>query len=206
MVHSKLKYIKIQIELPKRIWIGKLSFEFPDCVFLLNYGHAISKSERLIFISTKKSKMLNEIFEFLKDDDNILDLEIIGENIKVHFKLDFLDSLMHEKLTFIYPIIVNRGFGEIELITNPIQVKVISKIFNKVKILKISDDDNKKEDLTLRQKEILDTAFILGYFQYPRKISLTDLAKHLKISKSTLSENLRSAENRIISSYVNKNI
>nr|MDA3856462.1 helix-turn-helix domain-containing protein [Candidatus Woesearchaeota archaeon] len=73
--------------------------------------------------------------------------------------------------------------------------------FQKIKIIKISDKINKNEDLTLKQKEILETAHMLGYFSYPRKISLTELAKHLKVSKATLSENLRISENKIISNY-----
>ena len=58
--------------------------------------------------------------------------------------------------------------------------------------------------MSLRQKEVLEVACNLGYFTYPRKISLTELSKYLKISKSTLSEILRTAENKIIHSYFYK--
>ncbi len=205
MEHSNLKYIKIQIQLPKDIWIGKLSSQFPDCSFQLNYGHAISKQERLIFIYLEKDSKLNQVYNFLNNHEDILDLEIIGNNLKVHFKLDFLSSIMHDKLTFIYPITVKNNIGYIELLSNPNKIKLISKFFPNLKILNILDNYSRKDFLTTRQKEILDRAFILGYFNYPRKISLTDLAKELKISKSTLSENLRIAENKIISEYITKN-
>jgi hypothetical protein len=57
---------------------------------------------------------------------------------------------------------------------------------------------NQEELLTGRQKEILATAISLGYFDFPRKISLTALSDKVGIRPSTLSEVLRSAERKII--------
>lgn len=45
--------------------------------------------------------------------------------------------------------------------------------------------------LTPRQAEILELALKLGYFEFPRRINLTDLAKHVGVAKSTLSEIVR---------------
>jgi len=57
---------------------------------------------------------------------------------------------------------------------------------------------NQDELLTGRQKEILATAISLGYFDFPRKISLTALSDKVGIRPSTLSEVLRSAERKVI--------
>ncbi len=45
--------------------------------------------------------------------------------------------------------------------------------------------------LTPRQAEILEMALKLGYFEFPRKITLTELAKRVGVAKSTLSEIVR---------------
>ncbi len=45
--------------------------------------------------------------------------------------------------------------------------------------------------LTPRQAEILEVALKLGYFEFPRKITLTELAKRVGVAKSTLSEIVR---------------
>ncbi len=45
--------------------------------------------------------------------------------------------------------------------------------------------------LTPRQAEILELALKLGYFEFPRKTNLTNLAKQVGVAKSTLSEILR---------------
>jgi len=61
---------------------------------------------------------------------------------------------------------------------------------------------NQKATLTGRQKEIIATAVSQGYFQFPRKISLTNLSQLVGVKPSTLSEILRSAERRIMENAV----
>ena len=56
----------------------------------------------------------------------------------------------------------------------------------------------RKATLTGRQKEIIATAVAQGYFEFPRKISLTGLSELVGVKPSTLSEILRSAERRIM--------
>ena len=56
----------------------------------------------------------------------------------------------------------------------------------------------RRATLTGRQKEIMATAVAQGYFEFPRKISLTGLSELVGVKPSTLSEILRSAERRIM--------
>ena len=56
----------------------------------------------------------------------------------------------------------------------------------------------RKATLTGRQKEIMATAVAQGYFEFPRKLSLTGLSELVGVKPSTLSEILRSAERRIM--------
>lgn len=55
--------------------------------------------------------------------------------------------------------------------------------------------------LTRRQEEILATALELGYFDYPKRIRLGDLAKRLGVSKSTVSQVLRKAQTKVVAAY-----
>lgn len=56
----------------------------------------------------------------------------------------------------------------------------------------------RRATLTGRQKEIMVTAVAQGYFEFPRRISLTGLSELVGVKPSTLSEILRSAERRIM--------
>jgi predicted DNA binding protein len=58
------------------------------------------------------------------------------------------------------------------------------------------------EMLTARQREVLLKASELGYFSFPRKMSLTEVAGQMSIAPATLSEILRSAEAKIMRHYV----
>lgn len=55
--------------------------------------------------------------------------------------------------------------------------------------------------LTRRQEEILAKAFELGYFEYPKKIRLEQLAGRLGVSKSTVSQVLRKAQTKVVAAY-----
>ncbi len=54
-------------------------------------------------------------------------------------------------------------------------------------------------NLTALQKHAIDSAFKYGYYSYPREISVEELARKLKIPRSTLQEHLRKAEARVFS-------
>jgi hypothetical protein len=56
----------------------------------------------------------------------------------------------------------------------------------------------RRPTLTGRQKEIMATALSHGFFEFPRRISLTQLSELVGVKPSTLSEILRSAERRIM--------
>jgi len=55
--------------------------------------------------------------------------------------------------------------------------------------------------LTTRQDQVISLAYKLGYFEFPKRIGLTRLARKLGISKSTLSEILRAGEAKILHAY-----
>jgi predicted DNA binding protein len=59
-----------------------------------------------------------------------------------------------------------------------------------------------KPTLTVRQLQILRIAAEKGYFEFPRRMGLTELAAVLGVKPSTLSEVLRAAERRIVSTVV----
>lgn len=58
-----------------------------------------------------------------------------------------------------------------------------------------------KNELTARQEQIAKISLEMGYFEFPKKIGIEELARRLGISAGTLSEILRRAEKNILSRY-----
>jgi Predicted DNA binding protein len=56
--------------------------------------------------------------------------------------------------------------------------------------------------LTPREQEVLYYAYFRGYYSQPHSVTLDRLAEELGVSKSALSEILRSAERKIVSAYM----
>ncbi len=81
---------------------------------------------------------------------------------------------------------------------------ILSKLSHEGVATRIEDVSplDQKATLTGRQKEIIATAVAKGYFEFPRKISLTNLSILVGVKPSTLSEILRSAERRIMENAV----
>jgi predicted DNA binding protein len=77
---------------------------------------------------------------------------------------------------------------------------------NSFKILGLTSIDAKGEsllsNLTPRQRQMLLTAYALGYYDVPRRISSDDLSRHLDVDKSTIVEHLRKAERKLIGGII----
>jgi DNA-binding CsgD family transcriptional regulator len=101
---------------------------------------------------------------------------------------------------------------KVELIGKENEIKGFLQYANKwsnnsFKILGLTSIDTKGgasllSKLTPRQKQMLLTAYALGYYDMPRRLSSDELSRHLKVDKSTIVEHLRKAERKLIGSII----
>lgn len=56
--------------------------------------------------------------------------------------------------------------------------------------------------LTERQREILETAYELGYFDVPRRVSTAEIADEIDLDPSTVAEHLQRAERNLVSNLL----
>jgi predicted DNA binding protein len=81
-----------------------------------------------------------------------------------------------------------------ELIENLGKINAAPKL---VKLTELSDTD----ELTKRQEQVTRMAYERGYFDFPRRVGLKELATSFSVSTSTLSEILRKGQRRIMMRY-----
>lgn len=70
--------------------------------------------------------------------------------------------------------------------------------------LKSTTHLTKKTMLTSRQEEIIRAAFEKGYYDYPKKITIKELARIFDIAPSTLNEILQRGEKKVMRWYFNR--
>lgn len=56
-------------------------------------------------------------------------------------------------------------------------------------------------DLSIKQRNALHLAMKEGYYEFPKKIDLNELARYSKISRATFREHLRKAERKILGEF-----
>ncbi|MEM0117264.1 MAG: helix-turn-helix domain-containing protein [Conexivisphaerales archaeon] len=69
------------------------------------------------------------------------------------------------------------------------------------RIVKVSNKLG-KVDMTARQEEILRLAYQLGFYEFPKRITLKGLSERLGVAPGTLSEILRRAQKNLLSKYI----
>lgn len=201
-MESPIKHITISVQIPEGVTIGDLSRMYSEVSFNIINGHWISSDERILYIACKDWK--DEYFSYLEKHIAVKNIEQIGNVIKIHIKSDFLKKFEQKGMTIIYPTILKDGLHKIEFLINKNQFDSLKKALPNISVLKIEDSYKTEVKLTETQENILWRAYSLGYFKYPRDITLTDLAKLLKVSKATLSQTLRTVENRAIKQLLEK--
>ncbi len=201
-MNSTIKHITITADIPLGVAIGDLSRKYPSVEFNITNGHWISRDERILFITCSDWK--KEFFTFLKKHRTVIDISQISNIVKVRIRSVFLKNFEQKEMTIIYPTKLLDGQHRIEFLIDKKQLSSLKKGLANIKVLKIADSYKTKPSISSRQEEILWKAYSFGYFNYPRGISLTDLAKLLKISKATLSQTLRVVENKAVKLLLEK--
>jgi len=69
----------------------------------------------------------------------------------------------------------------------------------------VSPEGSSMEGLTEKQAEVLRSAYINGFFDWPKETDGNELAESLGIARSTLHQHLRAAERKLVEDAVDEN-
>lgn len=106
---------------------------------------------------------------------------------------------------FLASVAIHKGAAEWTILGNHESFRELLASLEKHGIqfnLRLKKDLNQTELLTARQEQILLMAFERGYFDFPKKVHLKELAKETGMEPSTLTEILRRAQKKILSEYL----
>lgn len=166
---------------------------------------------------------IKKFYNDLKKDKRVRKLEIRGNKFSYLFQLpkggEHVQLYYNPKLIFVKPVINHsNGFEYWELGAWEKQTLIdfmekLKKHMDYFEILKI--EKTKLVDvyfpqillqLSEKQKHAIEYAYKRGYYSYPKKVDLHQLAKELKVSVPTLQEHLRKAEIKLLPFIIEQNI
>jgi len=99
------------------------------------------------------------------------------------------------------------SFRTLELATIADVVDELREFFDGVIVEELSQDHEDcttdpvvvdRTQLTSRQREIVETAHEMGYFEYPKGANATDVAEELGVARSTFTEHLAAAQTKLM--------
>jgi predicted DNA binding protein len=163
-------------------------------------------------------KNIKNFLNDLKKDNRIKNLEIEGNSFfclevrKTHVPSTFKT----DKLIFVKPVFVDReGYETWEIaswskINLTDFIKNLKKDFDDINVLKIKQSKltdiyypHLMPNLTPNQKRAIELAFEKGYYNFPKKTNMKELAKKMNISTPTFCEHLSKAEKKIMPNALN---
>jgi len=199
----------LAVTLPDSTWISDLSTRFPDATFRVlaalpdeNTGVGlveITADDVAAVLDRLDETTGVRVFETLyRGDDRAL----------VQFETDnplLLLSIRNSRAPFEPPVTISDGVATLE-ITAPRdrlsslaeQFRTLGLEFEVRSVRTTIDSDSVVSD---EQRRLIDTAIAQGYYDTPRTCTLTELADHLGVAKSTASERLHRAESAIVRAF-----
>jgi len=200
----------ISLKIPDN-WMTEIAAKYPAAIKVLDRLPFAKTGVRDLVEISAPGEILDEILQDIRKDPLVLEATVTAmERNKVigavATKRCDVCRTMVESNCFLISAQSKRG-GAIEWTLVTTDRAAIQELFAKlqrlrceVRLVRISEI-NDREALTDRQLEITMIALERGYFDYPKRISLRELARMFSISTSTLSEILRKGQRKIVLEY-----
>ncbi|NLI73515.1 MAG: hypothetical protein GX369_01915 [Euryarchaeota archaeon] len=200
----------ITLALPDN-WITEVIEQYPSVVKLIDSKAFDSEVRDLVQIEVEDIDDLPKVIESIRNNPNIFNVDVSAidkgkalaafstNQCVICRVLAGTECFLTRSITTAdgrmqWTMLVTRNSAFKELIDTLESLNAEPKL---VRLTEITDTD----ELTMRQEQITRMAFERGYFDFPRRIGLKELAKIFDISTSTLSEVLRKGQRRIMQRY-----
>ena len=203
--------VKFTFPIPAEKWLAKFSRSYPSLQFKLLSMLPISKNQGycLLQIEGTNINQFWEKFEQFYDSKNFhlifKDEKSIALNIVIQEPW-VLNMIVEAQAVLHFPIIIHDGIALFELIAPRVKIEQLFSHSNWKKLdISIKQIGQYCADTVLspRQTEILTKALANGFFEIPRRISLSDFAKDIGISATALSGNVRRITQKLGENYIN---
>ncbi|WP_306061699.1 helix-turn-helix domain-containing protein [Natronococcus wangiae] len=200
----------IAVTLPEDVWVQQVSTAHPEATFQV--VAAVPGTDSGFALVRIIGPDISTILEDMDDHSQIVELSLVqssDDEATVHFETTMpllLFSSRNPGMPIELPVAVRNGEATIEATGSRERLSQfagqLSQYGLQYRIETLQERLRDTQLLSERQRELVVAAVEEGYYDTPRRCSLTELADHLDIAKSTCSETLHRAEEVIVKQFV----
>lgn len=207
-----MTHARLSITLPERTWIGTVSRRYPDVdVTVLA---AIPDEQSGFALARIEGDRLEDFIADMRRQDGITEAAVIRRGDRefvVHFETNaplLLFASRESGMPIRLPVHIRNGRARAEFTGGEGRLTELGEKLDEMGVAYdleyVQRDPDLTELLTDRQLELLRAAVEAGYYDHPRRCSMTELADSVGIAKSTCCEILQRVESRLIGHYLNR--
>lgn len=203
---------KIHIDLPESAWLADVSRAYPDGEFKVVTVLAGQDTGIALVHARIESPM--PVLTAIQESDAIVQADLFwaeGDEALVQVEADtppLLVPLWRAGVPVELPFDVKNGTASWTVTTSQHRLAAFREALDDLdveyEVAQVGEvhADESRRVLTDRQREVLEAAAHVGYYDTPREATLTEVAETLGISKSNCSELLHRAEGHIVSWFL----
>ena len=194
--------MRIEVRLPEGHWAGDVTRDNPSAVLRIDEHMALGKGR-----GSAKASVSEDISQTISSHPGIEDFRSLDP---LRFAVDigpegggFLKPLREVGVIPHTPFEVRDGWVNWTIECSREKIRDLIGKFKSENIPHrlISTKSSSSRLLTPRQREVFDVAMDEGFYDVKRRITLTEMANLLEISKSTLSAQLQRIESSVMHSF-----
>jgi len=199
----------LTITVPDDIWIGTLSRKYDDAAFEILT--AFPKERGGVALAEITASDPGDLVAAMTAFESVKAVELLQETDETAL-LQFETSdpilllpLKEAGTPFELPFTIHNGQVSWEITASQDRLSALADQLREFglacDVRSVTHEVETSRLLTDRQTEIVKTAVEAGYYDTPRKTTLTELAARLGLAKSTCSETLHRAEEKIVKQF-----
>ncbi|TKX79108.1 helix-turn-helix domain-containing protein [Halorubrum sp. SD626R] len=201
---------RLRVDIPDGPWVGDISREFPNARFqVLTATPDDGGGFALVRVTADD---VDPILDAVEEHDTITDVSVMAEDdgmltLQVAALVPLLQTVARRAgVPIEMPVEICDGVARVD-ITGPHERvakfgDALRDVGAEFEVDYVQQRVNPGGSLTARQREVLFEAVDRGYYDVPRECTLTEVADHVGIAKSTCSEVLQRVERTIVREFV----
>lgn len=198
------------LELPEQVWVSTLSKQYPDAEFTVLA--AMPAGETGVGLVEITADDIEPIVTTIDGYDSVVSVTVLeaqADRALVQFETTeplLIRSLSEAGVPLELPITIVDGEVTLELTASREKLSELGTLLDQFgipfELLSITRSIDTQSLLTEAQYDLLETAIERGYYDTPRTCTLTELADAVGLAKSTTSEKLHRAEEKVVKEFV----